>query len=74
MKKALIILAALLVMYRESLNSVHRVALQIYEGGSRSNDIYLIACNGYYMPLIADDLEPGDHVLYMGIDRAEYKY
>ena len=60
-------------MYTESLNSVHRVALKVYDGGKNYNDLYLIACNGYYMPLIADDLETGDHVLYISVNHAEYR-
>lgn len=72
MKKLMIITAAFLAMYAESLNSVHRVAFKLYEGWDKHNDLYLVSCNGYYMPLIADDLQPGDHVLYTAINEATY--
>ena len=70
MKKILIALFISLFIF--SSGETGRVVAQLYEGWSNSNDLYLVAFNGYYLPLIADDLCVGDHVKYYSINKAYY--
>lgn len=41
-----------------------KVYAEIYEGYRYTNDIYLLSFNGYILPAIADDLQPGWKVIY----------
>ena len=70
MKK--LISAAVLVTYLASLGTTGRTAIKLYEGGTKHNDLYLIAFSGYYLPLIADDLEINDTVIYYSVTSAKY--
>ena len=51
-----------LIIYLLTLGQSGRVAVKAYDGNC--NDLYLIAFNGYYLPLIADGLNVDDNVIY----------
>lgn len=74
LKKITIIILLFTAFYIGALNNNGRVICKLYEGWSDRNDIYIIALNGYYMPLIADDLETNDIILYTSINCATYLY
>ena len=74
MKKLCAVMIALMMMYVGSVGHPARVVDQIYEGNATSNDLYIVAFGGWYMPLIADDLIPDDVVQYNGITSATYLY
>lgn len=47
-----------------STGKTGKVYIQLYEGYNKRNDIYLVSFNGYILPAIADDLQPGWKVIY----------
>lgn len=66
MKKILKILAILyLLAYMFSNGERARVVTKLYEGGK--SDLYIVALNGYYLPLISDDLEDDRIIIYDNI-------
>ena len=62
MKKMLLIVWILLSVM--STGKTGKVYAKLYEGYRARNDIYLISFNGYILPAIADDLQPGWKVVY----------
>ena len=73
MKKIIkIITAVYLLTYLFSSGERARVVTKVYEGYSKHSDIYIVALNGYYLPLIADDLENDDIIVYTNMFKTKY--
>ena len=72
MKKTIIIFILLLMTF--TAGKVGRVDAQLFEGYSYMDDVYLVSFCGYYLPLVSDDLDIGDHVIYHNLFSARYLY
>lgn len=73
MKKILkLIVVFYFLAYLFSNGERARVVTKLYEGYSKHNDLYIVALNGYYLPLIADDLENDNIIIYTNLFKAKY--
>ena len=75
MKKHSTAIIFILLFLLFSSGKMARVQAKLFEGCKYNmNDIYLVSFSGYYLPLIADDLEVNDIVLYCNFFEARYLF